>query len=247
MTFNILRRLYISCNLVFDTAGRPKKKRLSTPLPAVSSDTTPVTPTTTVPMSAPPTSPPIPTTKTDTDNHHTTPPSNEDIDITTTATIKDNPKHTTTDNNSDNSSVNVDKDQVTDHIDATTKVESLTTTQAVVENVKKEIFEEKVLPPSPKSVELVVPVQSPKHSPKQNIPSPVEPSSPCPEVTPSPAAIETTPNKEEVQEPHEDTMTTSQGSVKKKKLTPDGKKKSKASLQERRREQASDWIVDFCK
>ena len=115
--------------------------------------------------------------------------------------------------------------------------------------VKKEVVDEKVpsppplSPPSspPKPVEPVVPAESPK----QKSPLPAPPSPPRPQVTPPPVVI--TPIKEEVQEMHEDTVAAPQGSVKKKRGTPDGKKKAKASLQERRREQASDWIVDFCK
>ena len=178
-------------------------------------------------------------------NHATppSPPNNKD----TATTVEDDTKDVTM--NIDNIN-NTSKEQVKSHSDTTTTTEPVIPSEPpVVESVKKETVEEKVPspqplspPPSPpKPVEPVVPVESPK----QKSPSPAPPSPPRPEVTPPP--IVTTPIKEEVHETHEDTVATPQGSAKKRRGTPDGKKKAKASLQERRREQASDWIVDFCK
>ena len=229
------------------TLGRPKKKR-SPPVPTTVSPEATVVPPTTAPIPAPP-SPPAIAAKTETNMNHATPPSspnNKDTDIATT--VKDDPKDVAM--NSDNTCADT-KEQVTSHTDTSTTIEEpvIPTEPAVVESVKKETVEEKVpSPPSlpspplpPKPVEPVVPVEPPK----QKSPSPAPPSPPRPEITPPPVA--TTPIKEEVHESHEDTMAMPQGSAKKKRGTPDGKKKAKASLQERRREQASDWVVDFCK
>ena len=238
------------------TVGRPKKKRLSTPV------TTPVTPETataipsTVTLTpAPPSTPAVPA-KTETTMNHATPPlPHNDKDTDTATTIKDESMDTAdmdsdNANNTSNTSTN-STEQVTAHNDDDTTVAvepEVPSGPAVEENVKKEIIEEKTPSPSPpppsppKPVEPVVPVESPK----QKSPSPPPQSPPRPEVTPPPAVA--TPIKEEVPEPPcGDVVATPQGSTKKKRGTPDGKKKAKASLQERRREQASDWIVDFCK
>ena len=240
--------LSVHCNdYMLVTIGRPKKKR-SPPVPVAVSPEATATPPTTAPIPAPP-SPPSVAAKNETKVNHAIPPSppnNKDTDIATT--VEDDTKDV---NMSIDNINNTSKEQVKDHSDTTTTTEPVTPSEPpVVESVKNETVEEKVPsppplspPPSPpKPAEPVVPVESPK----QKSPSPAPPSPPRPQVTPPP--VVTTPIKEEVQETREDTMaTTPQGSVKKKRGTPDGKKKAKASLQERRREQASDWIVDFCK
>ena len=241
--------------LPFDTVGRPKKKRLPAPMPVTTPpDVAPVIPTTAAaPTPAPPpSSPPTVTTKSDTQATPPSPPDNKDTEniATTTATssLKDSLEDTKTmDNNIDTvTSVTDDKEELTNHSDTAAMVEPVPTVEPeVVENVKKEIMEEKIVPPSPPApVRPATP--PPPQSPEQKSlpsPQPVEPSSPPREITPPP--VVTTPIKEE---PREDTVTTPQGNcTKKRKGTPDGKRKSKISLQERRREQASDWIVDFCK
>ena len=181
-------------------------------------------------------------------NHATppSPPDNKDTDAAAT-TIKDESMDTV-DMDSDNvNNTSTDStEQVTTHNDDTTVVveSEVPSEPAVVENVKKEIVEEKTPPPSPPPPSPPKPVV-PVEPPKQKTPSPPPQSTPRPEVTPPPAVV--MPIKEEVPEPHRDVVATPQGGTKKKRGTPDGKKKAKASLQERRREQASDWIVDFCK
>ena len=236
---------------MYCTTGRPKKKR-SPPVPAtVSPEATTMAPTT-APIPAPP-SPPAVAAKIETNMNHATPPSspnNKDTDIAT-ITVKDDSKDMTMNNDNINNTTSTNtKEQVTSHTDTPTAIEEpvIPTEPAVVESVKKETVEEIVPsppplppPPSPKPVEPVVQVEPPK----QKSPSPAPLSPPRPEITPPPVA--TTPIKEEVHESREDTVATPQGSAKKKRGTPDGKKKAKASLQERRREQASDWVVDFCK
>ena len=240
--------LYYVVMIMCDTTGRPKKKRLSTPVPATVSPEAAAMPPTTAPIPAPP-SPPAVVAKTETNMNQATPPSspiNKDTDIATPVK-KDDPKDMSMNSDNNNNTTSTNTKELTSHTDTTTTIEPVIPSEpAVVESIKKEIIEEKVPspppPPSPsKPVEPVLLVEPAK----QKSPSPAPSSPPQPEVTPPPVVV--TPVKEEIQESHEDTVATPQGSAKKKRGTPDGKKKAKASLQERRREQASDWIVDFCK
>ena len=158
--------------LLFDIVGRPKKKRLSTPLPpVVSPDATPVAPPTiATPTPAPP-SPPAVATKTDANMNHATPPSppsNKDMDIATMAK-EDPPLNIPMDNNTHSVTISNDitKEETSDCNDTAAIVEPVVTAEPVaVESIKKEIEVEKDLPsvtPSPpQPIEPVVPVQSPK-------------------------------------------------------------------------------------
>ncbi|XP_065882490.1 AT-rich interactive domain-containing protein 4B-like isoform X2 [Dysidea avara] len=287
--------------------GRPKKKRLSTPVPTVTSpDATPTTVAATI--QAPPSTA---TTKDNkqTDEHTqdiTTPPSSQEENKPTKATTA--PKNTTpktVPTTSKSSATTKTTPKTTTTKASTTPKMTSTTTKmtSTIASAKGPLIAENVLPPTRhvddddddkmdndfttnteqltgsnsiddgKSVDSTastpvitpvledvmkkedidendVPIHSPKlvispvHSPKEKTPPSTE-EPPCPEVIPPPVApVPTTPIKEEtavLQQPQEETP-----QCKKKRGTPDGKKK-KTSLQERRREQASDWIVDFSK